>query len=204
ESALRQPRSPAGTGGPPTAVRAGRSNRLDITGSRSARQATSTPAAITASAPATAAPRQGKLAKATFPGSPDSGVPAAPAAVRPGVDPAPERPWAPTATDAAASTSAAEIPAITAAAIPAPNPASRTPAMRRSVPRVARTAARPASAARASALAAGTSAWPETGAVPAGSGPGAAGSTPAPPPRTASHTQPAPAPPHHRTRGPPP
>ena len=56
---------------------AGASYRLDMTGSSSARHVTSTPAAMIASAPAKATPRQGKAANTTWDGKPDTPVPAA-------------------------------------------------------------------------------------------------------------------------------
>src|SRR6202042_269355 len=171
-SGRRRGRSPTaagpghGAGGDPDAG-AGASYRLDMTGSSSARQVTSTPAAMIASAPTKATPRQGKAANTTWDGKPETPVPAAwpapPPVVLPMSDPVtPEPAGAPVPAAAAARTAAAEIPELTATAMPTPNPASSTPATRRRVRRVARTAARPARAASASAPATGTSVWPVT------------------------------------------
>src|ERR1700734_2852947 len=70
---------------------AGGAYRLDMTGSSSARQVTSTPAAMIASAPTKATPRQGKAANTTWDGKPETPVPAAwpwpPPAVLPMSDP---------------------------------------------------------------------------------------------------------------------
>src|SRR5580698_4432797 len=79
-SGRRWARSPtaAGSGnGADADADAGASYRLDMTGSSSARQVTSTPAAMIASAPTKATPRQGKATNTTWDGKPETPVPAA-------------------------------------------------------------------------------------------------------------------------------
>src|ERR1019366_3066714 len=199
--------SPAGLAAPAAAASAprwpaGESYRLDMTGSCSARQITSRPAAMKSTAPAKATPRHGMAVSVAWPVSPDTGATAvlgaAPPVTEPGRLPAPAPVAGPALLAAALSMSAAEILAATATAIPIPNAASRMPATRRSLPRrttrgVASTAASPASAATASGLAAGTRFCPLTVTTPAGSGFGAAADTCAQPCRIASSTSPTPA-----------
>src|SRR5215831_3505908 len=180
----------------------GGSYRLDMTGQRGPRQATSKPAATMTSAPAIAAGRHRAAVIVTWPaavipgaapppGTAPGETPAAPPAV---AEPACEAPVA----RAAASTSAAASGRLTVTAITTPNAAISSPARRRARRRMAMTAARVASAARASAPASGTRSWPLTDTTLAGSGAGAGVATRAHPCRADRSTAPAPATPRAR------
>ena len=172
---------------------------LDMAGHRGPRQATTIPAASTASPPTAASGRQGKPAIMTCAAALTPGL--LPPGKTPGCadDPAGPPPavaepaWATVTPCAAASTAAELTRALTSRTVSAPDTARNTPTSRRARPRVAMTAARPASEATASAPASGTTACPLTVTVLPGMGAGVAVTTRAHPWWTDSSTSRAPA-----------